>query len=109
MKALAGSPGRVENSDSYEAMFLYQRATWGYLAASGALVTALKLTTSAWDGPYLFVYSQTRHTLLSTCRIEVKTKGFEGVILRNAIARDWLESCGGVLIRLLNTDQFFSS
>jgi hypothetical protein len=44
------SPGRSPNSASYEAMCLYQRAAYGYLAASGALLMALNVTTSAWLG-----------------------------------------------------------
>jgi hypothetical protein len=54
--ALEASPGRVANSSEYEAMCLYHLAAWGYFAASGAEVIALNVTTSAWEGAYLFFY-----------------------------------------------------
>jgi len=53
---LEASPGRVANSDSYEAICLYQRAAWGYFEDSGADLRALKVTTSAWVVEYLRKY-----------------------------------------------------
>ena len=38
---LEGSPGRDENSEVYEVMCRYQRKAWGYLAGSGAPLSAL--------------------------------------------------------------------
>jgi hypothetical protein len=51
--ALEASPGRVANSSVQLAMCLYHRAAWGYLADSGADLSALKVATSAWEGAYL--------------------------------------------------------
>jgi hypothetical protein len=46
---LVASPGSEAKSSSNEAMCLYQRAALGYLAASGAELRALKVTTSACE------------------------------------------------------------
>lgn len=57
--ALEASPGRVANSSVYEATCLYHLAACGNLVESGAEERALKETTSAWDGAYLFQRSAT--------------------------------------------------
>lgn len=54
MYALEASPGSVANSSVQEAMCLYHLAACGYLEASGADLRALKETTSAWEGEYLY-------------------------------------------------------
>lgn len=51
--AFEASPGSVANSSVYEEMCLYHLAAWGYLAASGADLRALKVAASACEGEYL--------------------------------------------------------
>lgn len=48
-----GSPGRAENSDSKDAMCLYQRYACGNFSTGGADLSAWKHLTSACEGVYL--------------------------------------------------------